>query len=380
MRKQGNKEPVPGKKKDRKIKKKKGNPGVSRKKEITLSREEEGRDKDRKKIGLGGRQMEKEGRTCLMQKGAAEGEEPSETDLRDSLKEKEEPARKSEGSADSPVPDTDSMKLYLKEISRYSLLTPEEEYALGKCIMEKEEGWEEAREKLINSNLRLVVSTAKRSLGRGLSLQDLIQEGNMGLMKAADKYDPGKGFRFSTYATWWIRQSISRALADQGRTIRIPVHMGELIGKIVRLQREELARSGERLSEQALAGRLGVDVRRVHAAVTCISDTVSLETAVGDDEDTDLGYFIADEKAADPERETMDRLMKEALEEALSSLQEREEKVIRLRFGLDDGRPRTLEEVGSVFGVTRERIRQIEKNALRRMKHPSRAGCLKDFA
>ena len=324
--------------------------------------------------------MEKKGRIYLMQEVSTAGEEPSEQDLRNLEEESEQPVRETGAGDDASASVTDSMKLYLKEISRYPLLTPEEEYALGKNIMEKEEGWEEARETLVNSNLRLVVSTARRSLGRGLSLQDLIQEGNLGLMKAADKYDPDKGFRFSTYATWWIRQGISRALADQGRTIRIPVHMGELIGKIKRLQGEALAVSGEQLSDQELAERLGLDIRKIRAARTCISDTVSLETTVGDDEDTDLSYFIADEKAADPEREIMDRMRREAVEEALSSLKEREQKVIRLRFGLDDGRPRTLEEVGAAFGVTRERIRQIEKNALRRMSHPSRAGRLRDFA
>lgn len=304
----------------------------------------------------GGRQMEREERNCRLKE--------------------QETAEEDRGA----LPAADSMKTYLKEISRYPLLTPQEEYALGKRILEKKAGWEEAREKLISSNLRLVVSTAKHSLGRGLSLQDLIQEGNLGLMRAADKYDCTRGWRFSTYATWWIRQSISRALADQGRTIRIPVHMGELIGKITRLQREALAAGGEYLSDQELAERLGIDIRKIRAARTCIPDTVSLETTVGDDEDTDLSFFIADDRAADPEREILARMRREAVEEALSSLKEREQKVIRLRFGLDDGRPRTLEEVGAVFGVTRERIRQIEKNALRSMKHPSRAGRLRDFA
>jgi RNA polymerase primary sigma factor len=351
-----------------------------RKKEITLPGEEEGREGERKSFGRrGGRQMERNDRTYGMKEQGA-FVEPSESELRNLEEESEQALRETEAGGEAQVLNTDSMKLYLKEISRYPLLTPEEEYALGKCIMDKEEGWEEAREKLISSNLRLVVSTAKRALGRGLSLQDLIQEGNMGLMKAAEKYDPDKGFRFSTYATWWIRQGISRALADQGRTIRIPVHMGELIGKITRLQREALAVSGEQLSDQELAGKLGLDIRKIRAARTCISDTVSLDTTVGDDEDTDLSYFIADEKAADPEREIMDRMRREAVEEALSQLKEREQKVIRLRFGLDDGRPRTLEEVGDVFGVTRERIRQIEKLALRRLAHPSRAGRLRDFA
>lgn len=324
--------------------------------------------------------MKDRDRICTLQVQTAAGDEPSDKELRNLEEENRQNPWENEEACDTGSLTTDSMKLYLKEISRYPLLSPEEEYELGKRVLEKKEGWEEARERLISSNLRLVVSTAKKYPGRGISLQDLIQEGSVGLMKAADRYDCTRGYRFSTYATWWIRQGISRALADQGRTIRVPVHMGELIGKITRLQREETARSGEGFSDQALAEILGVDIRKIRAARTCILDTVSLETTVGDDEDTDLGCFIADEKAADPERETMDRMMREALEEALSSLQEREEKVIRLRFGLDDGRPRTLEEVGAVFGVTRERIRQIEKNALRRMKHPSRAGRLRDFA
>lgn len=326
------------------------------------------------------RKMENREKIYALQEQNTEGNEPSEKEIRKLEEETGQSLSETLDASDAQAAATDSMKLYLKEISRYPLLRPEEELALGKCILEKGEGWEEARERLISSNLRLVVSVAKHSLGKGLSLQDLIQEGNIGLMRAADKYDCRKGFRFSTYATWWIRQGISRAVADHGRLIRIPVHMGELIGKITKLQREAASRDGALLSDQELAERLSVDVSKIRSARNCVSDTVSLETAVGDDDETDLGYFIADDKAPDPEKETMERMRREALEAALSQLKEREQKVIRLRFGLDDGRPWTLEEVGSVMGVTRERIRQIEKNALRSLAHPTRAGRLRDFA
>ncbi|MBA4600740.1 RNA polymerase sigma factor RpoD [Thermoactinomyces mirandus] len=270
----------------------------------------------------------------------------------------------------------DPVRMYLKEIGRVSLLTAEEEVELAKRI---EQGDEEAKRRLAEANLRLVVSIAKRYVGRGMLFLDLIQEGNMGLIKAVEKFDFRKGFKFSTYATWWIRQAITRAIADQARTIRIPVHMVETINKLIRVSRQLLQELGREPLPEEIAEEMGLSPEKVREIMKIAQEPVSLETPIGEEDDSHLGDFIPDDDAQAPADAAAYELLKEQLKEVLDTLSEREENVLRLRFGLDDGRTRTLEEVGKVFGVTRERIRQIEAKALRKLRHPSRSKRLKDF-
>jgi len=270
----------------------------------------------------------------------------------------------------------DPVRMYLKEIGKVPLLSPDDEIELAKKI---ELGDEEAKKKLAESNLRLVVSIAKRYAGRGMQLLDLIQEGNLGLIKAVEKFDYRKGYKFSTYATWWIRQAITRAIADQARTIRIPVHMVETINRLVRTQRQLVQKLGREATPEELAKELDMPVERVREIMKISQDPVSLETPIGEEEDSHLGDFIQDNNVEVPADAATYTLLHEQLMDVLSTLTEREQKVLRLRFGLDDGRPRTLEEVGRQFNVTRERIRQIEAKALRKLRHPSRSKILKDY-
>ena len=270
----------------------------------------------------------------------------------------------------------DPVRMYLKEIGRVPLLTAEEEVALAKRM---QEGDEIAQKRLAEANLRLVVSIAKRYVGRGMLFLDLIQEGNLGLIKAVEKFDYTKGYKFSTYATWWIRQAITRAIADQARTIRIPVHMVETINKLIRVSRQLLQQLGREPLPEQIAKEMDISVERVREIMKIAQEPVSLETPIGEEEDSHLGDFIEDQDAPAPADAASFMLLKEQLEEVLDTLTPREEKVLRLRFGLDDGRARTLEEVGQNFGVTRERIRQIEAKALRKLRHPSRSRKLKDF-
>ena len=270
----------------------------------------------------------------------------------------------------------DPVKIYLKEIGRVPLLSAEEEIELA---MRKAQGDQFARKRLSEANLRLVVSIAKRYVGRGMQFLDLIQEGNMGLIKAVEKFDYRKGYKFSTYATWWIRQAITRAIADQARTIRIPVHMVETITKVKKVSSQLLHKNGHEPSVEEIADELNMPIDRVREIIRISQDPVSLETPIGEEEDSHLGDFIPDELAPAPAEVASLSLLKEQLDDVLGTLTEREEKVLRLRFGLEDGRPRTLEEVGQRFQVTRERIRQIEAKALRKLRHPSRSKKLKDF-
>ena len=270
----------------------------------------------------------------------------------------------------------DPVKMYLKDIGRVPLLTAEEEVDLAKRMQENDVS---AKKRLSEANLRLVVSIAKRYVGRGMLFLDLIQEGNLGLMKAVEKFDYQKGFKFSTYATWWIRQSITRAIADQARTIRIPVHMVETINKLTKVQRVLLQELGREPTTEEMAEALNVPVEKVHEILRIAQDPVSLETPIGEEEDSHLGDFIEDEKAVTPNDSVAATMLKEQLFGVLDTLTPREEKVLRLRYGIDDGKPRTLEEVGKEFNVTRERIRQIEAKALRKLRHPSRSKKLKDF-
>ena len=270
----------------------------------------------------------------------------------------------------------DPVKMYLKDIGRVPLLSAEEEVELAKRMQENDIA---ARKRLSEANLRLVVSIAKRYVGRGMLFLDLIQEGNLGLMKAVEKFDYQKGFKFSTYATWWIRQSITRAIADQARTIRIPVHMVETINKLTRVQRVLLQELGREPLPEEIAEKMGVTVERVREIQKIAQDPVSLETPIGEEEDSHLGDFIEDEKTITPSDSVAFSMLKEQLLGVLDTLTPREEKVLRLRYGIDDGKPRTLEEVGKEFNVTRERIRQIEAKALRKLRHPSRSKRLKDF-
>ena len=270
----------------------------------------------------------------------------------------------------------DPVRMYLKEIGRVPLLTAEEEVDLARRM---EAGDESARHRLEEANLRLVVSIAKRYVGRGMLFLDLIQEGNLGLLKAVEKFDYSKGYKFSTYATWWIRQAITRAIADQARTIRIPVHMVETINKLIRISRQLLQELGRDPRPEEIAKEMGISVARVHEIMKIAQEPVSLETPIGEEEDSHLGDFIEDEAAPAPAEAASFMLLREQLEEVLETLTDREKNVLRLRFGLEDGRSRTLEEVGQSFGVTRERIRQIEAKALRKLRHPSRSKVLRDF-
>lgn len=281
---------------------------------------------------------------------------------------------------DISVPDgisiEDPVRMYLKEIGKVPLLSAEEEIELAKKM---EEGDERAKQKLAEANLRLVVSIAKRYVGRGMLFLDLIQEGNLGLIKAVEKFDYRKGYKFSTYATWWIRQAITRAIADQARTIRIPVHMVETINKLIRVQRQLLQELGREPQPEEIAKEMDIPVERVREILKISQEPVSLETPIGEEEDSHLGDFIPDDDIPAPADAAAYTLLQEQLKDVLNTLTDREKKVLRLRFGLDDGRARTLEEVGREFKVTRERIRQIEAKALRKLRHPSRSKKLKDF-
>ena len=270
----------------------------------------------------------------------------------------------------------DPVRMYLKEIGKVPLLTAEEEIEIAKQL---EAGDESAKQKLAEANLRLVVSIAKRYVGRGMPFLDLIQEGNLGLIKAVEKFDYRKGFKFSTYATWWIRQAITRAIADQARTIRIPVHMVETINKLIRISRQLLQEYGREPTPEEIAREMGISEAKVREIIKIAQEPVSLETPIGEEEDSHLGDFIPDEDAPAPAEAASFALMKEQLMDVLDTLTPREEKVLRLRFGLDDGHQRTLEEVGKEFNVTRERIRQIEAKALRKLRHPSRSKKLRDY-
>ncbi len=291
-----------------------------------------------------------------------------------------------EEAAEDEVLDTDSLvdsfstddpvRMYLKEIGKVNLLTTEEEIELAKRMAE---GDEEAKRRMAEANLRLVVSIAKRYVGRGMMFLDLIQEGNLGLLKAVEKFDYTKGYKFSTYATWWIRQAITRAIADQARTIRIPVHMVETINKVIRVSRQLLQELGHDPTPEEIAEEMNLPVEKVRDILKIAQEPVSLETPIGEEEDSHLGDFIPDEDASEPSEAASFTLLKEQLMSVLSTLTPREEKVLRLRFGIEDGRTRTLEEVGKEFNVTRERIRQIEAKALRKLRHPSRSKKLRDF-
>ena len=303
--------------------------------------------------------------------GAADADDPTLTgdgvdDFEDTL------------SADGITID-DPVKVYLKEIGRVPLLTPEEEIDLALKIQAGGPDGEKAKQRLSEANLRLVVSIAKRYVGRGMQFLDLIQEGNLGLIKAVEKFDHTKGFKFSTYATWWIRQAITRAIADQARTIRIPVHMVETINKVKKVSSQLLHEYGHDPSAEEIAERLEMPVDKVREIMRVAQEPVSLETPIGEEEDSHLGDFIPDDDAPVPAEAASQTLLKEQLADVLKTLTPREEKVLRLRFGLEDGRPRTVEEVGKEFNVTRERIRQIEAKALRKLRHPSRSKKLRDF-
>ena len=270
----------------------------------------------------------------------------------------------------------DPVRMYHKEIGKISLLSLDEETELSKKIAE---GDEMAKNRLAESNLRLVVSIAKRYVGRGMLFLDLIQEGNIGLMKAVEKFDATKGYKFSTYATWWIRQAITRAIADQARTIRVPVHMVETINKLSRFQRQLTLELNREPTDEELAEKMNMSPEKIREVIKIAQDPVSLETPIGEEEDSHLGDFVPDESNMSPEDFTVHEMLKEEISDVLLTLTEREEQVLRLRFGLDDGSSKTLEEVGQMFGVTRERIRQIEAKALRKLRHPSRSRKLKDF-
>ena len=309
---------------------------------------------------------------ALEQRGVHLAEEPAELPVLDDAQiGRLENELSSEGVAlDDPV------KTYLKEIGRVPLLSAEEEVELA---IRMSEGDVAAKKRLSEANLRLVVSIAKRYVGRGLPFLDLIQEGNLGLMKAAEKFEPERGFKFSTYATWWIRQAITRAIADQARTIRIPVHMVETINKVKKVNSQLLHENGHEPTNEQIAEKLEMPVEKVREIMRVAQEPVSLETPIGEEEDSHLGDFIQDDEASQPSEEATYTLLREQLEEVLSTLTPREEQVLRMRFGLVDGKPHTLEEVGKQFDVTRERIRQIESKALRKLRHPSRSKKLRDF-
>ena len=303
---------------------------------------------------------------------------PMEADL-DSLEEdplSHAPETVEEVLSDSGIKLDDPVRMYLKEIGKIPLLSPEEELEVARRMAE---GDESAKQKMTESNLRLVVSIAKRYVGRGMQLLDLVQEGNLGLLKAVDKFDYSKGYKFSTYATWWIRQSITRSIADQARTIRIPVHMVETINRVIRTAHSMVQALGREPSAQEIADNMKMDVSRVEEILKIAQEPVSLETPIGEEEDSHLGDFIQDEDASQPAEAASYTMLREQLEEVLTTLTEREEQVLRMRFGLVDGKSHTLEEVGKEFDVTRERIRQIESKALRKLRHPSRSKKLRDF-
>ena len=304
--------------------------------------------------------------------GKTELLEPSEEDLK---QEAEVEAVDTETMSDN-LPLTDPVRMYLKEIGRVDLLTAEQEQELGR---QASEGDGDARRKMIEANLRLVVAVAKRYVGRGMMLLDLIQEGNMGLLKAVEKFDYSKGYKFSTYATWWIRQSITRAIADQARTIRIPVHMVEMINRVHRATHVLVQELGREPSSAEIAAHLHTTAEKVEEIQKLSLDPVSLETPVGEEDDSHLGVFIQDTEASEPMDAATGNLLREQLEKAMATLTPREEKVLRMRFGFEDGKTHTLEEVGKQFNVTRERVRQIESKALRRLRHPSKSKALRDF-
>ena len=322
--------------------------------------------------------LEKQGIDILRFQGEKEADnlllEPDEADLEN--EEEVDDVENIEQSVSDMVGVDDPVRMYLKEIGKVPLLSMEEEVELAKRMGE---GDEEAKKKLAESNLRLVVSIAKRYVGRGMQFLDLIQEGNLGLIKAVEKFDYTKGYKFSTYATWWIRQAITRAIADQARTIRIPVHMVETINRLLRTQRQLIQDLGREPSIEELAEAMDLSIQRVREIQKISQEPVSLETPIGEEDDSHLGDFIQDDNMPMPMDVASFTLLREQLIEVMGSLTEREQKVLRLRFGLDDGRARTLEEVGKEFNVTRERIRQIEAKALRKLRHPSRSRKLKDF-
>ena len=306
------------------------------------------------------------------------GDLPTEIELRD-LEESPiaDPAEASEEALDADsIRVDDPVRMYLKEIGKIPLLTQEEETVIARRMAE---GDEKAKQQMTEANLRLVVSIAKRYVGRGMQLLDLVQEGNLGLLKAVDKFDYTKGYKFSTYATWWIRQAITRAIADQARTIRIPVHMVETINRVIRTAHAMVQEYGREPSSLEIAARMKMDVNKVEVILKIAQEPVSLETPIGEEEDSHLGDFIQDEEASQPAEAASYTLLREQLEEVLKSLSPREEQVLRMRFGLVDGKAHTLEEVGKEFDVTRERIRQIESKALRKLRHPSRSKKLRDF-
>ncbi len=315
--------------------------------------------------------MERENTSDDEEKDDLDDDEEEEDEKKHPLDKVENLASDMKGiSVDDPV------KMYLKEIGKIPLLTADEEVDLAKRM---EAGEIYAKRRLAETNLRLVVSIAKRYVGRGMQFLDLIQEGNLGLMKAVEKFDYTRGFKFSTYATWWIRQAITRAIADQARTIRIPVHMVETINKLVRIERQLIQELGRDPTNEEIAKEMGIDVEKVREVRKIAQEPVSLETPIGEEEDSHLGDFIEDETAVAPDEAANFTMLREQLDDILSTLNDRERKVLELRFGLTDGTPRTLEEVGKEFNVTRERIRQIEAKALRKLKHPSRSQKLRDF-
>ncbi len=313
-----------------------------------------------------------------IKKGVAVADEPFETEYEPDVSEDEVDVNKVDVFANSEVKVNDSVKMYLKEIGKVDLLKPDEEVAIAKAIIA---GDMEAKDKLMNANLRLVVNLAKHYVGRGMLFLDLIQEGNMGLIKAVEKFDYTKGFKFSTYATWWIRQAITRAIADQARTIRIPVHMVETINKMTRVQRQLVQELGREPTAEEISKKLEglMSPERIREIQRIALEPVSLETPIGEEDDSHLGDFIEDKEATSPSDHTTQVLLKEELYKIMQDLTDREERVLRLRYGLDDNRPRTLEEVGHEFGVTRERIRQIEAKAIRKLRHPTRAKRLGDY-
>lgn len=321
------------------------------------------------------------------------GDEPDELELQEIEEEGEEdpdvraeiekdPTKKEidlEATVSRTVAVDDPVRMYLKEIGKVPLLSAEEEVELARRMESGGSDGELAKQKLCEANLRLVVSIAKKYVGRGMHLLDLIQEGNLGLIKAVDKFDYTKGYKFSTYATWWIRQAITRSIADQARTIRIPVHMVETINKLIRVSRQLLQENGREPSPEEIADEMGITVDKVREILKIAQEPVSLETPIGEEEDSHLGDFIPDDEAPAPADAAAFSMLKEQLVDVLGTLTEREQKVLKLRFGLEDGRARTLEEVGKTFDVTRERIRQIEAKALRKLRHPTRSKKLKDY-